>query len=141
MLRDRAGILLCFVSDYVCMDHSPSLFSLRMVLYHRERRVRERNKEIVPMCGSAAEVKANYYQSLFADVASVSSRELLRDSLLPLPTSSSQASQAIQKPHWNLRGCNVLLIDVRSDSERAVSQHDFRCSISDLFQIQYFTPT
>lgn len=73
------------------------------------------------MCGSAAEVKANYYQSLFADVASVSSRELLRDSLLPLPTSSSQASQAIQKPHWNLRGCNVLLIDVRSDSERAVS--------------------
>mmetsp|Transcript_2318 Transcript_2318/g.5068 ORF Transcript_2318/g.5068 Transcript_2318/m.5068 type:complete len:241 (-) Transcript_2318:663-1385(-) len=69
------------------------------------------------MDGSSAEAAAHRYQSLFSDVAGISSRELLEDSLLP---SSTPTTSSIQ-PKWRFHGHNVLLVDVRTDSERDVS--------------------
>lgn len=55
-----------------------------------------------------AEAEAHRYQSLFSDVAGISSRELLSE------------SSTIQ-PKWSFHGHNVLLVDVRTDAERDVS--------------------
>ena len=62
---------------------------------------------------SAAEAEAQRYQSIFPDVAGICSRDLLRDSLLPV-TNNEEIS-------WNLRGHKVLLVDVRTNAERGVS--------------------
>lgn len=59
-----------------------------------------------------AEAAANRYQSLFLpDVAGICSRDLLIDSL----------SSSTSKSKWSFHGHNVLLVDVRTDSERGVS--------------------
>eukprot|EP00581_Thalassiosira_minuscula_P011103 CAMPEP_0183717994 /NCGR_PEP_ID=MMETSP0737-20130205/11381_1 /TAXON_ID=385413 /ORGANISM="Thalassiosira miniscula, Strain CCMP1093" /LENGTH=329 /DNA_ID=CAMNT_0025947473 /DNA_START=93 /DNA_END=1079 /DNA_ORIENTATION=- len=74
------------------------------------------------------------YQSLFPEVSSISSRELLLDTFsssnnasdvtdgnpgsAPLTTA---AAATIAQPQWKLRGQTVLLVDVRSPPERRVS--------------------
>jgi rhodanese-related sulfurtransferase len=65
---------------------------------------------------TSAEAAAQRYQSLFPDVVGVSSRELLRESLLP--SSSTFTTPAVD---WKLNGHTVLLVDVRTKSERDVS--------------------
>eukprot|EP00984_Skeletonema_dohrnii_P003118 scaffold1041_cov93-Skeletonema_dohrnii-CCMP3373.AAC.5 len=72
------------------------------------------------MDGSSAEAAAHRYQSLFSDVAGISSRDLLGDSLLPSSTPTTSSTGTIQ-PKWRFHGHNVLLVDVRTDSERDVS--------------------
>jgi len=72
------------------------------------------------MDGSSAEAAAHRYQSLFSDVAGISSRELLGDSLLPSSTPTTSSTSTVQ-PTWRFHGHNVLLVDVRTDSERDVS--------------------
>jgi rhodanese-related sulfurtransferase len=69
---------------------------------------------------TSAEATAHRYQSLFSDVAGVSSRELLRDSFLPSSIIST-TSPTTQPQNWKLNGHNVLLVDVRTKSERDVS--------------------
>jgi len=68
------------------------------------------------MAASSTEAAAHYYQSLFSDVAGVSSRELIKESL---HTSSTQSS--LVPINWSLRRRRVILVDVRSKSERDVS--------------------
>ena len=87
------------------------------------------NRQIyAAMGGSSVESTAQYYQSLFSDVAGLSSRELLRDSAIATTPSSIE--------QWYLRKRRVLLVDVRSESERkvsmimgAVSLNDFKANI------------
>jgi rhodanese-related sulfurtransferase len=68
------------------------------------------------MATPSTEAAAHYYQSLFSDVAGVSSRELIKESL---QTSSTQSS--LVPINWSLRRRRVILVDVRSKSERDVS--------------------
>ena len=71
-----------------------------------------------------AEAAANRYQSLFLpDVAGISSRDLLSDSLCSSPSTS--------KCKWSFHGHNVLLVDVRTDSERGVSMISGAVSLND----------
>ncbi len=88
------------------------------------------------MDGSSAEAEAeaHRYQSLFSDVAGISSRELLSDSLLSSSTSTIQSK-------WSFHGHNVLLVDVRTDAERdvsmisgAVSLHEFKANVLPLLE-------
>ena len=83
------------------------------------------------MDGSSAEAAAHRYQSLFSDVAGISSRELLEDSLLPSSTPTTSSTRSTIQPKWRFHGHNVLLVDVRTDSERHVSMISGAVSLDD----------
>ncbi len=67
-----------------------------------------------------AEAASQKYQALFPDVSSVSSRELLHDTFSSADDVAA-AEQSNNSINWKLHGEDVLLVDVRTRSEREVS--------------------